>query len=211
MLFYVLELSQSLSGLTVSIVKSTQSSQIDSSESWSFNSHKRVSKTSDDESDQPKPKKIDIMTPDLVSALDRTGTSSRNATFILGAATSSLGYNVDELNLSHHTIHRARNKFRTNIVRKLKSDLQVAKCLVLHWDGKLLPNNERSGKIERLPIVVTGLNTEQLLGVPKLDSGSGVNSATAIVEILTEWKLSDRVKALCFDTTPSNTGNKTLL
>lgn len=211
MLFYFVDLSQSLSGLTVSTVTSTQSSQVASNESCSFSTLKRLSMSSDDSFDQPNFEKIDIMTPELAAALDRTGTSSRNATFILAAAASSLGHNVNEINLSHSTIHKSRKKLRSNIVRKLKKDLHVAQFLVLHWDGKLLPNNERSGKIERLPIVVTGLNTEQLLGVPKLDSGSGMNSAKAITEMLTEWNLSDRVIALCFDTTASNTGNKTIL
>lgn len=102
-------------------------------------------------------------------------------------------------------------KFRAKIATELKEHLHVARILVLHWDGKLLPQNDGPGKIERLPIVVTGLDTEQLLGIPKLDTGSGINSAMAIIETLTEWNLSDHVKALCFDTTSSNTGITILL
>lgn len=60
----------------------------------------------------------------------------------------------------------------------------------------------------RLPIIITGLGTEQLLGAPKLDRGTGENNDDAIVETLNDWGIADIVKAFCFDTTASNTGKK---
>lgn len=150
--------------------------------------------------------KLNIMTPKLVAALDRTGTTPRQATYILTAATEALGIDVNEVNLSRSTVQRARVDIRKDVATQLKSKLKVANILVLHWDGKLLPDNEKSGKIERLPIIITGLNTEQLLAVPKLSSGTGKNCADAIIAEINNWGISDRVKALCFDTTSSNTG-----
>lgn len=146
------------------------------------------------------------MTPALACALDRTNTSSRNATYILAAAASSLGLNVNDINMSSSTIHRSRIKFRKEVAELLKKDLRVAKCLVVHWDGKLLPDLVGEATVERLPIIVSGIGTEQLLGVPKLPTGTGANQATAIVNTLYEWNLSERVKAMCFDTTSTNTG-----
>lgn len=94
------------------------------------------------------------------------------------------------------------------MAKQLKMDLKVGKFLVLHWDGKLLPRVNGDGKIDRLPIVVTGLGTEQLLGAPALDTGKGIDMTTAIIQTMNEWSVTDSVKALCFDTTSSNTGKQ---
>lgn len=50
------------------------------------------------------------MTPELASALDRANISSRNATFVLVAAYTSAGMDIDKLNLSVSTIRRSRIK-----------------------------------------------------------------------------------------------------
>ena len=49
--------------------------------------------------------KINIMSPGLTSTLDRTKVSSRNATFILSEVASSLGHDVNTLNISRNSIH----------------------------------------------------------------------------------------------------------
>lgn len=83
------------------------------------------------------------------------------------------------------------------MTQQLKIDLKVGKFVVLHWDGKLLPKVNGDGKIDRLPIVVTGLGKEQLLGAPALDAGKGVDMTVAIMQIIQEWNVTDSVKALC--------------
>lgn len=77
---------------------------------------------------------------------------------------------------------------------------------MVHWDGKLLPEITGRDKVDRLPIVVTQEDTEQLLAVPKLSSGTGNSIATNVFEQLNQWQLLDKVQAACFDTTASNTG-----
>lgn len=62
--------------------------------------------------------------------------------------------------------------------------------------------------LERLPIIASHLGTEQLLGVPKLESGTGKSIATAVFETLEKWHITDKVQAICFDTTSTNTGHK---
>lgn len=146
------------------------------------------------------------MTPTLAAALDRTKTSSRSASHILIAAAAGLGLNVDNINLSSSAIHAKRIKLRAQFLSELKENIQLARSLVIHWDGKLLADIDSSTIVERLPVVVSGLGTEQLLGVPKLDTGTGVNQATAIIETIDEWSVSGRIKAMCFDTTSVNTG-----
>lgn len=61
-------------------------------------------------------------------------------------------------------------------------------------------------KFERLPIIVTQEDTEQLIAVPKLNSGTGIEIATNVFEQMKVWKLEDKVQAACFDTTAANTG-----
>lgn len=116
-----------------------------------------------------------------------------------------MGYNIDDVTLSHRTIHRTREKCRLQLAAELKNNLQVSEYLVVHWDGKLLPDLlDTDTNVDRLPVVISGVETEQLLGVPKMESGTGANQAEAIVETLDDWNLADRVKGMCLNTTASN-------
>jgi hypothetical protein len=70
----------------------------------------------------------------------------------------------------------------------------------------LLPDIIGHATNDRLPVLVSGHGIEQLLGVPKLNHGTGEEPTNAFIHQLKEWGLTDRVKAMCFDTTASNTG-----
>ena len=50
------------------------------------------------------------------------------------------------------------------------------------------------------------MSLSQLLTVGKLPSGTGQAQADAVINALKEWGIDDTVRALCFDTTSSNTG-----
>lgn len=154
----------------------------------------------------PTKKKKKIIDTDVAATCDRIGISNTAATMFTGSILRSLGLDVNVYNFSCSTFRRQRNNFRQKMTKQLKIDLKVGKVLVLHWDGKLLPRVDGDGKIDRLPIIVTGLGTEQLLGAPALDTGKGVDMATAIIQTTNEWSVTANVKALCFDTTSSNTG-----
>lgn len=47
----------------------------------------------------------------------------------------------------------------------------------------------------------------QLLGAPKLHSGTGRTQVNAVIDVLKSWDIVDKVYAMCFDTTSSNTGS----
>jgi len=47
---------------------------------------------------------------------------------------------------------------------------------------------------------------EQLLGVPKLQNGTGEATSNAVVTMVQEWGIESQVRAMCFDNTASNTG-----
>ena len=61
--------------------------------------------------------------------------------------------------------------------------------------------------VDRLPVIISGIGVEQLLGVPKISSGTGKVQATAVISLLENWGVTDQVAALCFNTTASNTGH----
>ena len=55
-------------------------------------------------------------------------------------------------------------------------------------------------------MLVTGKNVLQLLTVAKLESGTGAAQTAAVFEAIEDWKIGNRVQAMCFNTTNSNTG-----
>jgi len=88
----------------------------------------------------------------------------------------------------------------------LRSEFSTNVPLTVHWDGKLMEDLTSHEHVDRLPVLISGVGVEQLLGVPKLSSGTGEAQAAAVIRCLEEWGVIDRVSALCFDTTASNTG-----
>ncbi|KAK3910236.1 polyprotein [Frankliniella fusca] len=68
------------------------------------------------------------------------------------------------------------------------------------------PDCDEKVKADRLPVVVTGKGTEKLLGIPELKHGSGESIASAVVSLLREWDLQEKVFGLVFDTTSTNSG-----
>lgn len=168
-----------------------------------------TSKTISDFENELKPcmtSKINLMTPELVAALDRANVSSRNATYILAATLKSVGFDLNSVNISYKTIQRNRIALRKEIVEGLKDELKFEDNYIVHWDGKILTDIIGTDSVDRLPIILTSCGTEQLLGVPKLKSGSANDQAVAILETLKQWGVSSYVKGMCFDTAAVNTG-----
>ena len=73
---------------------------------------------------------------------------------------------AEEINVRWDSIYffHLYRKLRTNIATKIKSEFQPQKSLVFHFDGKLLPSIDGSGRSDRLAI--TGINTEINTGDP---------------------------------------------
>ncbi|KAG0725879.1 hypothetical protein GWK47_037739 [Chionoecetes opilio] len=93
----------------------------------------------------------------------------------------------------------------STLAKDIKETFSPLTPLTVHWDGKILPQDDGT-RAERLAILVTGEGVEKLLGVPKLHSGTGDAAATAVFEALEDWGVQERVVAMCFDTTSANTG-----
>lgn len=121
-----------------------------------------------------KPSKITLITKHVVAALDQTKVTDREAPHLLAATADALGHDIQELPLScSQPTRRARMRYREAFATDLRSKFTPSSALVVHWDGKLLPDITGKQKVDRLPVIVTGLETEQLLGVPKITSGTG--------------------------------------
>ncbi|XP_074112741.1 uncharacterized protein LOC141536250 isoform X2 [Cotesia typhae] len=164
-----------------------------------------ISGYEDDVKFSQQPKKKDVVTPLLASTLDRANVTDRNATYIIAATLTSVGLDINDYNISHMTVHRKRESMRENVVKNLQNNLALDNC-VLHWDGKIMPDNEEPGNVDRLAIVITASGQETFLEAPKISSGTGENQASVIVSKMRDWSVTDKVKALCFDTTATNTG-----
>jgi len=94
---------------------------------------------------------------------------------------------------------------RATVFQEQKSKMKsLSGCVLIHWDGKIV--EEDGVKVDRLPVIASTKGDSQLLGIPKLASGTGQAQAEAVVNAVRNWSLEDRTGGLVFDTTGSNTG-----
>ena len=80
--------------------------------------------------------------------------------------------------------------------------------MIVHFDGKISSDITKRELIDRLAVVVTVYNVDQLLGISKLTTGTGEAVSEAVITTLLDWNIQDRVKAMSFDATAANTGTK---
>lgn len=149
-----------------------------------------------------------IVTSEVSAALDRSKTSDRNAVYVLAATAQSLGHDPEKLTINRESIRQARRKNREVIAKEIKDAFTPGSSLTIHWDGKMLPALQSKEYVDRLAVLVSGDGTTKLLGVPKINSGTGEAQATAVFSLIQDWNLKDRVQFMSFDTTSSNTGLK---
>ncbi|KAG7166435.1 hypothetical protein Hamer_G005536, partial [Homarus americanus] len=103
------------------------------------------------------------------------------------------------------TIRRYRASGRKQAAETDRKSFSPDEPLLLHWDGKLLPDVQNT-IASRIAIVVTFNGQEKLLGVPKKERETGEAQAEACLEAIKSWNVEKLVKGLVFDTTASNTG-----
>lgn len=150
----------------------------------------------------------ELLTMKLSVILDRCKVSDRNASRIIIATVEALGQNPDDFVVSKTALHVRRRDYREKYTEEIQKRIKIdeTEAVVVHWDGKLLPGVVKTEQNERIAISISYGQNEQLLGVPVIDSSSGEEEAIAVFETLEQWGVSHTVKAMCFDTTASNTG-----
>jgi hypothetical protein len=94
-------------------------------------------------------------------------------------------------------------KFRLKIAERLKSVFQSEVRLTIHLDGKMTEDITGYETVDRLQILVSGKEVDELLAVPKLVPGA---AASAVYETALSRGLCDKIKFMSFDTTSVNTG-----
>jgi len=157
------------------------------------------------QSTEPLPKRCILDNPLFNAALDRTQTTTRQALLIVTPALAAAGVDVGQLSLSRTSLMEARNASRETLAATVRHKFQPAVPLVAHFDGKLLAHLDGT-KRDCLPIVVSGLDIEKLLGIPMLPVGTGALMGQKVVEFVHEWPgVEENLAGLCFDTTASNT------
>lgn len=147
-----------------------------------------------------------VVTPELSQALDAAKVSTDSATVILAAAAKSFGVDLGNTNINRSTMHRLREKYRSESSLKLMENFSPDEILTVHWDGKVVSSLIGKELVDRQAVLVTGKSTTQLLGVPFVERGTGKAIGEAVVELIKAWNLTDRIKAMSFDTTSVNTG-----
>jgi len=84
---------------------------------------------------------------------------------------------------------------RKSLVENDKVAFSSNDPLVLHWDGKLLPDiSTGKQKVDRVAIIVTGAETEKLLAVPEIARGTGEEPANKCLRTLNDCNLRTLVK-----------------
>ncbi|XP_074107028.1 uncharacterized protein LOC141532542 isoform X2 [Cotesia typhae] len=111
-----------------------------SGKSESFSTHTLSGTTnsgSDLEYEPPIPTKrakINVLTPEVVSALDRANVSSRNAMFIIAPVLSAVGIKIEDTTLSYRSIQRARMVQRKDIAQGLNSYYNPEMIIKNYWN-----------------------------------------------------------------------------
>jgi len=144
-----------------------------------------------------------IITTKLVCAVDNCKVSDWGAIHIIMAVVEALEKNVEDFVINRTSIQRCRQILRKERASIIKDKFQESdlKAVVLHWDGKLLPNLVGKDIIDRL----SG-DTKKILSIPVLQKATANKQAEVIYKTLIEWNIQNSVKALSFDTTAVNSG-----
>lgn len=158
----------------------------------------------------PKRERKAIIDAQLAGWLDRHKVSDRAAVGVLAGAANSLGQPLEELALNRSTVRRQRKAHRQAQASSYRGSFTPEGPLVVHWDGKMMPDLTGHESVDRLPVLVSGPceTSPTLLKVPRIASGTGLNQATIVSSCLQDWNIVDKVETMCFDTTGSNTGRR---
>jgi len=148
-----------------------------------------------------------VINPEVCSVLDRLKIPNHSGSLLVSTVAHGLGIDLEACSTSYESVRRAQLENRQQVALEVKSSFNPTVPLTVHWDGKLLPDLTGRNTVDRLPILVTGYGIEKLLAAPKLDSGTGEQMSSATIAALNDWSIpAERIAAICFDTTSSNTG-----
>jgi len=80
-------------------------------------------------------KVVNIVTPELASALDLTKVSDRNATYFLSAAAKSLGYDPRHVTLNIESVSLARRQYSEEFTSEIRKTFLPETPLAVAYTG----------------------------------------------------------------------------
>ena len=145
-------------------------------------------------------------------------TNGQQVSYLSGVL-NALGCNLDNFYMSHSSADRYTKKVKGKLAQKIRDNFQKSvkekrARIVIHYDGKLVQELDmkkvKRKKKDRLAIIARSPDLpdggEQLLGIPELQSGSGLKQTEAILALTDELK--ENIIASAQDTCGTNTGTK---
>ena len=125
-------------------------------------------------------------------SLDRDKVTDRASARGGIATCKALGVDPNDYNLSYSTSYKERRECRKLFDINAKASFSPSSKLSIHYDGKLVREEKWKVSVDKLPVVVCGLDIEKLLGVATLSSGTGKNIGNAVHQSVLEWGLADK-------------------
>ncbi|KAJ8682405.1 hypothetical protein QAD02_018197 [Eretmocerus hayati] len=98
--------------------------------------------------------RVQFLTERLISALDYSGVSHRQAMHILSAILEALGIDGKELVMNKSSFDEIRSKMSKEQAERIKAifqDTTVFRAGIIHWDTKLIVDNSTYKAIDRMP------------------------------------------------------------
>ncbi|CAH0560415.1 unnamed protein product [Brassicogethes aeneus] len=111
-------------------------------------------KSQTDSQTEPIAKKS-LFSTHVTSALDRNKVSDREALRLMVPIAAALGHDPSSLPLSRSTIQRKRKEGRKAVFKEIKQSVTFDVPVIVHWDGKILPDILGNEKVDRLPVLVS--------------------------------------------------------
>ena len=137
---------------------------------------------------------------------DGVSIPERGATYIIRSVTKALGRDVSSMTLSRNSVRRSRYRNREKQAT-VEQEFIRSTPLLLHWDGKLLPDiSGNKETVDRIAVWLQVVGKKCYCIVPKIGRGTGKQQVDACLTPLTEWNIRQRIRGMVFDTTASNTG-----
>ncbi|KAG7170153.1 hypothetical protein Hamer_G012397 [Homarus americanus] len=154
------------------------------------------------------PRRI-LQEPALKELADRLRISNNEIVSVVAAVLRSANPpgDLSEFRISRETARRARASHRRQVAAAQREAFTPPPHAVVHWDGKLVKNVVGEEE-HRQAIFISGRGHEEgkLLAVLPVKDGTGLTQARSTARAIEDWSCASNIKALCFDTTSSNTG-----
>ena len=154
-----------------------------------------------------------LKAPIVVQALVRNKISSSAIFAVMHEIVTTSEGDPSKLSLSYASTERYKIEAIQNITEKIAENWTPPAVANIHCDGTLMEASDGVGKVERLPVLLSGIGGTKVLGViairHKSSSFAGSLIADASDELIKIWDCQNSLPGMVFETTSSNTRAQT--